>query len=58
MPIDYEIPIDYKSRELVTSTFSKKDKQDYEQVTKILLPKTGSTCSCSKFEILFVYAIT
>lgn len=57
MPVDYEVPAYYKSRELVPFSFSKKDKQAHELVIKILLRKTESTCSCSKFERVFIYVV-
>lgn len=57
VPMDYEVPTNYKFGELFASTFLKKGKQAHELVTKILLPKIGSTGSCSKFERFFMYAI-
>lgn len=45
IPLDYEVPYDYKAGELTTSMFSKKGNQAHELVTKVLLPKTTSTRS-------------
>lgn len=57
VPMDYKVPADYKSGELISSSFTKKGKQAHKLVTKILIPKTGSVCSCLKFEWVMVYAI-
>lgn len=58
IPVDYKVLAYYKVRELTALLFSKKGKQAHELVTKVLLPTTASTCSCSKFERVFICAIT
>lgn len=56
--IDYEVPADYRDGELKASSFTKKGKQAHELLSMIIIPKIGSTSSCSKFERVMVYAIT
>lgn len=58
IPLDYVVSANYKSREHTGSIFSKKGKQAHELMTKILLSKTDTAGSYSKFERVFIYAIT